>query len=783
MNELVNQLVGTPVPTTAFDARFTRIPEDSLVLDRGIHFKALHCSPQGVVLRRMDETNANETWTQQQVHEALNRKTNPMQIIPRFFAESNAKARVYGTDNLSCLAPDDQEVVIMREFYVRSFLNMEDRSHEACRQARKAGLPVPMKITRSSESMRPVIKTIALEWRDIQMRRSTANPTYRSKGADKIAIPAPSTLKDWILLMEKNEFNPICLQNKHRSEKPEYFTADELVHLDKAVKSACSTTKPNIAAIHKIMEREIDLENETRAEGEKLRYPSIDTLRNRYNDLPAAYRELGRDGEETAKRDWQPVMGGRDVVRNLEEVQFDDHQTDIHVLLAKAGIWQTLTKEERKRIKRTRLWISAMICVASRSVIALHVSAQAPSMKSATMSLEMATRDKTAFAKRLGCTTAWDQGGTIEMIAVDSAAYFAHRPFRVLVNDAGTDLFLPRAGDAPARGHIERWFHTFGSSMFNFFVGRSWSSPDEKGNYDAEGHAALIAEQAAECMIRWAVDGYHNTPHSELNWATPRDRWLQLSAKYGVVPGPTGSRRTELFGPLVDRHLSVRGLRNAGLYYNSRQLQHVFRENKTETVMARLNNHDLGGIAVLTKAGWLEVPCVYPELRGVSIWQWLAATEKLRVFNKQNAKASRSVMLETFAWLKDQAEMARLEAGIVSPVLTAEDYARFEKKMDFVFELHDEKVEGHVPPEGEWHPSNELFEALDIQPVIYAKSVKEAKAETKAAKEAAESGARPDLGGVQRAAQQAAETRKAAQSVAREADAGAIQTISNIFDE
>ncbi len=86
--------------------------------------------------------------------------------------------------------------------------------------------------------------------------------------------------------------------------------------------------------------------------------------------------------------------------------------------------------------------------------------------------------------------------------------------------------------------------------------------------------------------------------------------------------------------------------------------------------------------------------------------------------------------------------MARLESGLVNPVLTDEDYQRFERKMDRVFDLVDKPFEGEIRPEGEWHPSNELFAALNIRPVVYAK----AKQSAKAIREEAEDGSRPQIG-------------------------------------
>ncbi|MGR9400152.1 hypothetical protein ACU8M5_10430 [Rhizobium leguminosarum] len=744
MEETIKQLLAVHAKHEA--PGIARVPKGSLVMDHGIPYVALSSDRDGVVLHRMDDVNVSVSFSQAQFHERLNRPEDPLWIKPGHFSEANAKARVTGTDQLGCLGLKEQDDVIRKEFYVRSFLRREREYDEKCRQARRDGVRLPdVVVSRSPKAMRPLIAEIAHEWQLLRNTGSVSRPTYRNKHKKVAVVPGASTLKKWIHLMEKNDFNPIFLKNDYAKARQEYFTADELVHLNKALSEACSTTRPNIAAVHKTMENAIILANKERAEDEKLRIPDVGTLRNRYYDVPAMYKDLGRFGKDEAGREWQPEMGGIDVIRPLERVELDDHMTDLQSVLVKTGVWQTLTKPQRALVKRVRLWISAAIDVPSRSVVGLHVSALPPSIRSAMTTLEMITRSKTPLAKRLGCTSAWPQGGLPEEIAVDSAVYFVHRPFRVAVNDCGMSLFLPPAGEAPFRGFIERWFRTVGSQMFNYFNGRTWGSVDEKGQSDPVAEANMIADQVATCLIRWVVDGYHNTPHSGLHGATPNDMWLQLTNEWGVTPGPTGELRTHCFGTIFEATISKKGIRRAGLQFQSKEAQQIRRVIGRTPVVCRINNHNLGSISVLYKSGWIQVPCVHRDLAGVSIWQWLATCEKLRIFNEENAKVSRPTMLATFAWLKEQADMARLEGGILSPILTTEDFERFEKKMDRAFDVVDSPIEGEPRPEGEWHPSDELFSMLGIQPVIYANAVKAAKAAAKAAKEEAEAGGRPPV--------------------------------------
>lgn len=755
---------------------FIRLPKGAKVTDLGIEYNVLYCDRNGATLKRMDETNATISFTQADLNERLNRKSNPMTVEFGFYSHRKAKARLSGASSLSTLAPQHQDEILEKEFFVRGFFRLRDEYEEQKRRCRIDGLDLPPPVSTSADALERVIPIIAAEWRKIQLKvGNRTRVTYRTKKKVAWTEPRPSTLKGWISAMVANDFDPLCLKTNYRHEREEYFNADELVFLNEAIREACSRTQPNLAAIHKTMEDKIIAANKLRGPDDQLRVPVPETLRNRYNDLPDMWRELGREGKEEARRNWQPEHGGLDVVRALERVELDDHETDLHSLLVKTGVWPTLSKAEKKRVKRIRLYITAMICVASRSIIALHVSAEPPSKKSAMTALEMATRDKTDIARRLGCVSPWRQGGTMEMLAVDSAVYFVHRPFRVAANDAGIDLFLPPAGEASMRGFIERWFLTFAKQMFNYFHGRTWGSPGAKGDYDSEAFASAMADQVAECMIRWLVDGYHNAEHSEINDSTPNNRWLELARDYGVQPGPTGALRTHLFGTYVERVISKKGYRVAGLYFQSKQLQQLRRKAKKAKVVGRVNNHSLFSISVLTENGWIEVPCVHKELAGVSIWQWLAATERLKLFNRENAKVSRQTLLDTFTWLKQQAEMARLEAGLVNPVLTDDDFLRFEKKMDHVFDLVDGPVKGEPVPEGEWRPSNELFAALRIEPIVYAKK----KASAQAVREQEDQYGRPELGKVSRPEKQDHQAADNREEQTPETETSVVRRISN----
>ncbi|MVA58732.1 Mu transposase C-terminal domain-containing protein [Agrobacterium vitis] len=309
-----------------------------------------------------------------------------------------------------------------------------------------------------------------------------------------------------------------------------------------------------------------------------------------------------------------------------------------------------------------------------------------PNTASAVSTLEMVTRDKTELARSIGCETPWDQHGVFGEVSLDSPTWNASNEVRIAANDMGSILFQPKSGDAAARGTLERWFRTLNRQALLFFTGRTWGSPAEKGDYDAEGEASVVFHQAAELLMRFVVDVFHNSPHEGLNGETPRQAWERLNKFYKPAPPLSPRLRRSIFGITVRRKISRSGIRVLGIQYSSGKLQNLFRDAQVE-VEVRIDRFDLGAISVRHSEGWLTVPAVHDDIIGMSIWKWLAFNDRLRLTNRKNAEVSEAVVLRTKEWLRSQAQLARAEAELGSSILTERDILRFERKVPYSVDI------------------------------------------------------------------------------------------------
>ncbi|URK89281.1 Mu transposase C-terminal domain-containing protein (plasmid) [Rhizobium sp. RCAM05350] len=403
---------------------------------------------------------------------------------------------------------------------------------------------------------------------------------------------------------------------------------------------------------------------------------------------------LGREGKDKTSARLRPLGVGMSVKRALQRVEIDEWKIDWRTLLTIMGVWQKLTKEQRKKVPKERLYITAVIDYASKSLVALRVHREAPSIMTVLATLEMVCIDKSDIAARYGCASPWNHSGNVETVVADSATWFTKLACRVTINDLGAKLFLPPAGAASARGTCERFFRTSSGQALECFSGRTFGSISEKGDYDSDALAELPFDEVAACLTRFYVDVYQNTPHDGLNGETPNEAWHRLTRTHRLRPPPTGRRRRHIFGVNVYRQLGRNGVRFLGIPYTSVALQSLFRKKK-QRVLMRVDRYDLGEVSVWNGEGWTSVPAVSKEFKGMTVWTWRVLCLSLKKLNLDSAKMSADILRKAKADLAEKAEILHLEAGLDSPILTDEKFQAWEREMDRCVEIVDSR--GNVP--------------------------------------------------------------------------------------
>lgn len=181
------------------------------------------------------------------------------------------------------------------------------------------------------------------------------------------------------------------------------------------------------------------------------------------------------------------------------------------------------------------------------------------------------------------------------------------------------------------KGSIEKIFRTSADRLVSRLVGRTFSNPQQRGDYDSDAMARLKPRQLVKAFIRFAVDIHHNTPLDKLKKRTPRQAWDEHVRDFGVRPHPDLRTMRHVFGTAETRTITEAGLEVRGVTYQSEDLARLYMRGRKRRYDVRWWPHDVGAIEVrLGPDEWLTVDARDEGLAGKSIDEvrpWAATPE------------------------------------------------------------------------------------------------------------------------------------------------------------
>ncbi|MGP3961775.1 transposase [Nonomuraea sp. 3N208] len=348
--------------------------------------------------------------------------------------------------------------------------------------------------------------------------------------------------------------------------------------------------------------------------------PARNTLARRIEALDPAAAAAAREGADGARR-LRPAGGDPPKIEDLlQQVQIDHTPVDLEVV------------DERHRLPIGRPYVTAAIDVASRCVVGLVVTLEAPSALSAGLCLAHTVCDKRLWLERLGMeAVAWPMSGKPQEIYVDNAAEFRSEALRRGCAQHGITLAYRPKGMPHFGGVIERLIGTM-MQMVHELPGTTFSNPAERGSYDSQAKAVLTVAE----LNRWlalAVAAYHGQVHATLG-QTPAGRWAEGVAA-GGRPATVTSATAFLvdFLPVIRRTLTRTGFTIDHVQYYSDALKPwIARWDRLEKFVLRRDPRDLSRIWVLDPDGhaYLLVPYRTLSRPPISVWEQRAAIARLR---------------------------------------------------------------------------------------------------------------------------------------------------------
>jgi putative transposase len=272
--------------------------------------------------------------------------------------------------------------------------------------------------------------------------------------------------------------------------------------------------------------------NKSFGPGEQLLTPSKSTLYRIFSELDFYTVDRAQRGAKIAKAHQKWSKKYQRNLRILEIVEGDSHQMDIFVV-------------DREGRSLGRPWLTTLIDVRTACVIGWDISLNPPSLDKTIRAIQMSLLLDTRF------------GGLAMIYVLDNGNEFTGERLKVIMENLGATVEFCKINDSDGKPHIESVFKTWTKDIAQHLPGTTYSTPDERGDYDSEGNATLTLANLKYAFQDWLDRYYHKHFHSGVGMA-PEESWNEG----------------------INDEISIRKFSKDNLYRYFLSLEHVAADNK-----------------------------------------------------------------------------------------------------------------------------------------------------------------------------------------------------------
>ncbi len=547
-------------------------------------------------------------------------------------AETQRIQRQSNVDLVGALDEKIRSVVLWRHAYCDVFLQYHARGEVK-------------KCERSIAGFRPMLE------QHVNAQAQAAQSAWKLPRAGKNRLyrdpPCARTLLAWVRRYESAGNSPLALiPGTHRSgNRKDRFCLESLRFIGEALQVYLTRQRLSKRQVARHCTELFRRANEARSIAglPLLTVPSKRKIERALGKLDPYSTYAHRHGIDAANRKFMLYEDGIKASYPMERIEIDEWRVDLITILAERGALDHLTPDELALLPRGRRWLYLAIDCASRCVLGMRL-AETPNSDDAVALLADVTRDKSQLARAAGCQSHWHHHGGLSTVATDLGAAFVDDSFRAAIFDAQGTPETPTGGLPQLRARVERIFGTFGTSLLPHLAGRTFSNPQERGDYPSEAMASISDDVLMQMLILYVVDVYHNQPHRGLAGETPNNCWKRLAADMGVTPDVPEITRRRAFGRRLVRTVSGKGVRVFGIDYNCSALQQFHLHSHETDVELRIDLTNLGWIVVCVHDKWHAAHAIQKCFEGVNFDDWEAAARDIRLKHRAEAHlAERSV--------------------------------------------------------------------------------------------------------------------------------------------
>jgi putative transposase len=354
-----------------------------------------------------------------------------------------------------------------------------------------------------------------------------------------------------------------------------------------------------------------------RCDAAGLKTPSRQAVFERIAGLDPATIAFHQLGGREARRRYGTVPGKFTVDNPLAVVQMDHTPVDVIVV----------DEVHRKSIGRP--WLTVAIDVATRVILGIHLSLEAPSALSVALCLTHACAPKNGWLNLIGVDASWPIWGLPRVLHADNATEFKSEALRRGCAEYGIDIQLRPIGKPHYGGHIERLIGTLMGHVHSI-PGTTQANIVMRRGADPEATATLTMAELQRWITLDICGRYHQEVHSGIH-TTPLAVWQDAHHLHGAAPSIVANADEFLlhFLPTEQRSLQRAGLLLFHVWYWAPVLPTI--ASLKEEVLIRYDPRNLAKIFVRGRdKAYHAIP--YADIRHppITIWEHTAAVNSLR---------------------------------------------------------------------------------------------------------------------------------------------------------
>jgi len=314
-------------------------------------------------------------------------------------------------------------------------------------------------------------------------------------------------------------------------------------------------------------------------------------VRRRLKMIPHRIVVLKREGPKAAEQQ-TPRPGSFLVERAWDVWQIDHTLVDVIVV-------------DRDGRPIGRVWLTVIIDVATRMVVAFYFGLDPPSRIRVATTLDLAVSNKGHWLAARGLEYDWPVEGLSRLLHSDRAKEFTSPSLQRVLRNHGVEWFLRPPGRTRYGGHVERLIGTL-MGKCRVLPGATYSSPKARGGYDSKASARPRIDELEMYFAHQILGVYHQTKHSALGMA-PLEAWQQKAGDRAPhIPDDMETFRLDLL-PEITPTIGRRGFKAFSEEYYSSALGEAYIAGLRKAV-AKYDPRDLSCLYVMVPGrGYIEV--------------------------------------------------------------------------------------------------------------------------------------------------------------------------------